>query len=149
MSWPKPSRYAVTPRAETAGSLEISTVATLQAGITRQPRLKAIAPATRSLVHSWAVAVGPTQRRSTWTPGWGLRMRPSPGSRSLGVATEEPRTGRCVVRATMLGPVLVGLLALCVFAVAPARDADAATVTVGKSRDGFDEVVYYVAGPGE
>ena len=33
MSWPQPSRSAVTPRAETAGSLEISTAATRQAGL--------------------------------------------------------------------------------------------------------------------
>jgi hypothetical protein len=39
VSWPQPSRSAATPWAETAGSLEISTAATRQAGLTRQPRL--------------------------------------------------------------------------------------------------------------
>src|SRR5215217_1150147 len=43
MNSSKPSRSAVTPRAEKAGSLEISTAATHQAGFTRQPRLIAIA----------------------------------------------------------------------------------------------------------
>jgi hypothetical protein len=41
MSWPQRSCSAVTPKAETAGSLEISTAATRQAGITRQPQAKA------------------------------------------------------------------------------------------------------------
>jgi hypothetical protein len=38
MSWPELSRSAVTPRAETAGSLEVSTAATREAAFTRQPR---------------------------------------------------------------------------------------------------------------
>jgi hypothetical protein len=41
MSWPQPSRSAVTPRAEAAGSLEISAAATRRAAFTRQPRLLA------------------------------------------------------------------------------------------------------------
>src|SRR5215217_3621942 len=44
---PKPSRSAVTPRADTAGSLEISTAATHPAGITRQPQSRAIAGRSR------------------------------------------------------------------------------------------------------
>jgi hypothetical protein len=38
MNSAQPSRSAVTPRAEKAGSLEISTAATHRAGFTRQPR---------------------------------------------------------------------------------------------------------------
>src|SRR4051812_11794249 len=41
MSWPQLSRSAVTPRAETASSLEISTAGTRRAGITRQPPTEA------------------------------------------------------------------------------------------------------------
>ena len=39
-SWPQRSRSAVTPRAEPAGSLEVSTVATGEAGFTRRPRVE-------------------------------------------------------------------------------------------------------------
>jgi hypothetical protein len=48
LSWPQPSRSAVAPRAETAGSLQISTAATRQGGITRQPRLRAAAVGRRT-----------------------------------------------------------------------------------------------------
>jgi hypothetical protein len=42
MNWHQRSRSAVTPRPETAVSLEISTAATRQAGFTRQPRLPGV-----------------------------------------------------------------------------------------------------------
>jgi hypothetical protein len=53
MNSAQPSRSAVTPRAEKAGSLEISTAATHRAGFTRQPRLQAAAALGDGRLDSW------------------------------------------------------------------------------------------------
>jgi hypothetical protein len=93
MNWPQPSRSAVTSRAETAGSSEISTATTRQAGFTRQPRLLAALPtafalalaedeqqasaardrAPRSLLHRWrsssaTSALSPCKAAATLDP---------------------------------------------------------------------------------